>query len=251
VDIKQWLNHPAIARWGGAALALAIWRWMGTLDFKTAYYDPSVDPALNDLSQRRFIYIFWHEYIPYQLYLRGNCNICMLLSRNRDANLLSVAQTLLGFTAVRGSTYENPFAAVRECLRSGRRAHLTITPDGPRGPRRVLATGAIYLASRLNMPLILMGMGYDRPWRASSWDRFAIPRPFSRARCVISPPMIIPRVDHDELEPYRVHVQRLLNRLTTEAERWAESGQRVLGEWPTRRQGRRLPVAQAMRSRLA
>ena len=59
--------------------------------------------------------------------------------------------------------------------------HLTITPDGPRGPRRHMAPGPIYLASKLGLPLVLMGYAYDRPWRLHSWDRFAIPRPGSRA----------------------------------------------------------------------
>ena len=55
--------------------------------------------------------------------------------------------------------------------------NLTITPDGPRGPRRQLAQGPVYLASKLGMPIVAMGFGYDRPWRFNSWDRFAIPRP--------------------------------------------------------------------------
>ncbi|MEZ6087245.1 MAG: hypothetical protein R3C05_04300 [Pirellulaceae bacterium] len=40
-----------------------------------------------------------------------------------------------------------------------------MTPDGPRGPRRELATGCIYLASRLQLPIVPLGLGYDRPWR--------------------------------------------------------------------------------------
>ena len=55
--------------------------------------------------------------------------------------------------------------------------HLTITPDGPHGPRRRMAPGPIYLASKLGLPLVLMGYAYDRPWRLPSWDRFAVPRP--------------------------------------------------------------------------
>src|SRR4029077_15931043 len=69
---------------------------------------------------------------------------------------------------------------------------LIVTPDGPRGPRRRLAEGAIFLASRLQMPIVCMGFAFDHPWRQKSWDRFAIPRPFSRARAVISPFIEIP-----------------------------------------------------------
>jgi hypothetical protein len=95
----------------------------------------------------------------------------------------------------------------------------------------------VYLASKLQMPLVLLGLGYDRPWRVPSWDRFAIPRPFSRARGVISPAMHLPPdLDRDGIEHYRREVERLLNRLTVEAEAWAESGTRKLGEQPARRE---------------
>jgi hypothetical protein len=113
--------------------------------------------------------------------------------------------------------------------------HLTITPDGPRGPRRVLAPGAIYVASKLGMPIVCIGVGYDRPWRFGSWDRFAVPRPGSRCRAVVSPAMRIPGdLDREGVEHYRQQVQRMLNRLTLEAEAWAEAGTRKMHEQPVR-----------------
>jgi hypothetical protein len=115
--------------------------------------------------------------------------------------------------------------------------NLTITPDGPRGPRRALAPGAIFLASKLGIPIVAMGFGYDRPWRLSTWDRHAIPRAFSRARSVVSPEIHIPpHLDRDGLELHRQQVERLLNRLTLEAEAWAESGTRKVEEVPLRRE---------------
>ncbi len=58
-----------------------------------------------------------------------------------------------------------------------------------------------------------MGFGYDRPWRFNSWDRFAIPRPYSQARAVVSPMMHIPEtLDRDGIEHYRVVVEQMLNR---------------------------------------
>jgi hypothetical protein len=116
--------------------------------------------------------------------------------------------------------------------------NLTITPDGPRGPRRKLAPGAIFVASRLELPLVVMGYAYDRPWRFNSWDRFALPRPFSRARAVVSPEITVPRnLDREGLEHYRQKMEDLLNRLTTEAEIWAESGTRRIGQRHVERHG--------------
>ena len=217
------LTHPWLLDAAGFAAATAIRAWMGTLDYKALFHDPAVDPIRADGGQR--IYIFWHEYILFPISLRGHCNLTMLLSRHRDAEVLDRAARRLGFGVVRGSTRRGGVAALRELLRESERMHLTLTPDGPRGPRRILAAGPVYLASRLGLPLVPMGFGFNRPWRLRSWDRFAIPRPFSRARTVVGPPLTIPPgLDRAGLEHHRGDVERLMNRLTDEAEEWAMSG---------------------------
>jgi len=231
------LNHPTINKLAGMLGATAVRQWMSTLDYKVAYFDRTVDPAL-PACQGQKIYVFWHEYILFPLFLRGHCNLAMLLSRHRDAEILSHAAGHLGFEFVRGSTNRGGVAAIRELLRRSRRMHLTITPDGPRGPRRRLAPGAIFLASKLGLPIVAMGFGYDRPWRARSWDRFAVPRPFSRARAVPSGEIHVPPdLDRAGLEHWRQSVEDLLNRLTDEAEAWAAAGTAKRDQRPIRRQG--------------
>src|SRR4051794_13293162 len=176
---KRRMPAPLI-KLGGLAAAEGIRAWMSTLDYRGVFYDRSVDPALSTGGQR--IYIFWHENILFPLYLRGHCNLAMLLSRHRDADILTELARHLGFEFVRGSTFGGGSAALRELLRKSQDMHLAITPDGPRGPRRVLAQGPIYLSSKLGLPIVAMGFGYDRPWRMPTWDRFAVPKPHSHAR---------------------------------------------------------------------
>ena len=224
------IQSPFLTNLGGLLGSTFIRNWMSTLDYKGFLYDVRVDPARADCGGQK-IYIFWHEYILFPIFLRGHCNLAMLLSRHRDADILSRVAYHLGFEFVRGSTNRGGVAALRELLRKGRQMHLTITPDGPRGPRRKLAPGAIFLASRLELPLVVMGYGFDRPWRFHSWDRFALPRLFSRARAMVSPEIMVPRnLDREGLEHYRQRIEDLLNRLTTEAETWAESSARLIGQ---------------------
>ena len=221
---------------GGYLGATFIRQWMRTLEYKCAFYDPAVDPVNPDYSGQK-IYIFWHEYILFPIYLRGNCNLSMLLSTHRDADILARTAYHLGFDFVRGSTFRGGVSALRSLMEKSRDMNLTITPDGPRGPRRKLAQGPIYLASKLNLPIVAMGFGYDRPWRFNSWDRFALPRPLSRARAVVSPALNIPTdLDREGVEHYRREVEWMLNRLTLEAEAWAESGTRKVSEVPLLRQ---------------
>lgn len=233
---------PRVAKVGGALGAMTIRLWMRTLDYKCAYYDPTVDPVKPGYAGQK-IYVFWHENILFPIYLRGHCNLAMLLSRHRDADILSEVATRLGFEFVRGSSYRGGAGAIRELLRRSAHMNLTITPDGPRGPRRTMAQGPIYLASKLGMPLVLMGFGYDKPWRMNTWDRFAVPRPYSRARAVVSPAVMLPPdLNREGIEHYRVEMEQLLNRLTCEAEAWAESGEEKVGEQSLRRESAPKPT---------
>ncbi|REK07902.1 MAG: DUF374 domain-containing protein [Planctomycetota bacterium] len=231
---KKESNQFAI-KLGGLLAAATVRTWMSTLDYKAAFYDPSVDPV-DPGWQGRKIYIFWHEYILLPLHMRGNCNLAMLLSRHRDADILLEVARHMGFDCVRGSTFGGGGTALREMQRKGRQMNLAITPDGPRGPRRVLAQGPIYLASTLGLPLVAMGFGYSNPWRLGSWDRFAIPQPYSRARAVVSPAIDIPSdLDREGVEHYRRQVEGLLRRLTCEAEAWADAGTPKVNERVTLR----------------
>lgn len=228
--------HPWIARTGGMALVTMLKSVMSTLDIRAMYFQAENDPA-NPYCPRRGIYIFWHEYITIPFALRGYCDISMLLSRHRDAEWLAHAASLMGFGTVRGSSSWGSIAALKELIKISRRQHLAITPDGPQGPRRELAQGPIYLASKLQMPLIPMGFGMDRPVRLGTWDKFALPRPFSRARMIMGEAIYVPRkMDRDQAEAYRLQVQRMLTQLTVTAENWAEShlpGENEVAFFPT------------------
>ena len=100
---------------GGLLASAAVRHWMGSLEYKCAYYDESVDPVKPTYAGQK-IYIFWHEYILFPLYLRGNCNLTMLLSRHRDADILTRTAYHMGFEFVRGSSYRGGLTSLREMI---------------------------------------------------------------------------------------------------------------------------------------
>ena len=221
-------------------------QWMGTLDYRVDFGDPTVDPVHPDYRGSK-IYVFWHENILLPLYLRGHSNIAMLLSRHHDADILARVATMMGFGTVRGSTFKGGSEALRELAGRAERENITITPDGPRGPRRRLAPGCIFLASMMRIPIVAMGFGYERPWRLGTWDRFAIPRPWSRARGVVSRAIQVPaNLSRDDLERQRAGVERLLVHLSDDAEAWAGSRAYRAGEKRMRKE----PSRHAKRSAL-
>ena len=214
---NRWLIN-AVAFFG----ALLIRLWMGTLRYRYQELGVSVDSWRTDLPER-YIYAFWHEYILMPAYHRKRNRITVLISQHADGQLISDLVKWFGFEAVRGSTTRGGIEAIRQLLRNGQ-THVAITPDGPRGPRRQLQQGLIYLASRTGMPIVPVGVGYERAWRAKNWDRFAIPRPWCWATCVSGQPIRIPQnLDREQLESFRRQVEATLHAITEKAEKWAES----------------------------
>jgi len=218
-------------RWGGTLLAFGIRAWMRTLDSRIACYDPKMDPAINGFDGPA-IYVVWHEYLALPPCNRRGCDVTMLLSQHRDAHWLTEVISQFGFKTVRGSTSRGGVQAILQITRKNRGTSLVITPDGPRGPRRELSSGCLFLSGLLGIPIVPLGCGFDRPWRnEGAWDKFAIPRPSSRARIVLGPGIQIPRkLSKEEMEGYRVYAQAMLVATTTEAEQWATDGSMRMGE---------------------
>ena len=218
-------------RWGGTLLAFGIRAWMRTLDARIACYQPNMDPAVS-IFDGPAIYVVWHEYLALPPCNRRGCDVTMLLSQHRDAHWLTEVISQFGFKTVRGSTSRGGVQAILQIRRKNRGTSLVITPDGPKGPRRQLSSGCVFLAGLLGIPIVPLGCGFDRPWRNNrAWDKFAIPRPSSRARIVLGPAIDVPKkLQRDEIEVYRQHVELNLIAVTQEAENWAEEGSMRVGE---------------------
>lgn len=229
------LNTPIITRLLSWPISILIRCWMWTLRYRIWYHDPDIDPAV--LTDTPHIYLMWHEYTLIPLYLRGNCNVTILISQHRDADILNRVANIFGIGTVRGSSFRGGSSALKKLTEVVKTEHLSITPDGPRGPRRKMAQGSIYLSSKLGVPIVCCGLAYHKPWRLGSWDRFAIPRPFHRSACIMDEAIQVPPdLDRAGIEEWRVKVEDRLNELTEEAQQWADSGEQRTGQQPMRSQ---------------
>ncbi|MBC7365234.1 MAG: lysophospholipid acyltransferase family protein [Undibacterium sp.] len=106
-----------------------------------------------------------------------------LVSASQDGAWLSAFFSLAGMRTVRGSSSRlgrEAASALVEVLRAG--LDIGITPDGPRGPCYDFKSGALVVARRTKTPLLLIGAEFESSWQLRSWDRFYLPKPFSRVR---------------------------------------------------------------------
>jgi lysophospholipid acyltransferase (LPLAT)-like uncharacterized protein len=215
------LRNPLLLRAAGFGLAGFLNVWLGSLRYRYRETVPGVIPQTPGLSER-FIYTFWHEtlLIPALAYSRQNVH--MLISQHADGELISQICRHLGIRVTRGSTTRGGAAALLHMRKLSEHSHIAITPDGPRGPRRVAQLGAIKLASETGLRIVPCGFAFHRCWRAPSWDRFAIPMPTTPCVGVSAAPIAVPGgLNRGELETYRIRLEQSMGEITTLAEEWA------------------------------
>ncbi|MFP4357984.1 MAG: lysophospholipid acyltransferase family protein [Puniceicoccaceae bacterium] len=131
------------------------------------------------------IFLFWHNHIFLALIakrrFRRPYRMSAIASTSRDGAWPAAIFSMLGTTIIRGSSHTRGVRVAREMLavhRSGQ--DLCLTPDGSRGPIYHLRPGPVFLSEQAGSPLLLFSATFHRAWRLDSWDRFYLPKPFSR-----------------------------------------------------------------------
>lgn len=165
------------------------------------------------------LWALWHETILMSVWYHRDQDVHVMISASRDGELISTIARSMGYTPVRGSSSKGGREALKEmvgAMRKGKRC--AITPDGPRGPRREVKKGVVDLARLTGCPVVPFGFAAERYWRLKSWDRFIVPKPFSRATFVYGKPLRVPRKGGGD-GAYLASIQAELDRVTREAER--------------------------------
>ncbi|MCX7017816.1 MAG: lysophospholipid acyltransferase family protein [bacterium] len=139
-------------------------------------------------------------------------DIDVLASRSRDGELLSRFIRIAGAEAIRGSSSSGQFGAIRSMrgsLDQGRSVALAV--DGPRGPRAIVKSGVILLASMTGVPIVPSVMIPERYWQFKSWDRAILPKPFSRIDFIPGEPLYVPpQANKDTIERCRTRLEKQL-----------------------------------------
>jgi lysophospholipid acyltransferase (LPLAT)-like uncharacterized protein len=137
------------------------------------------------------VFAFWHRSMIACAYRFRNRKIAILISPSFDGELIARTLMRLGFCPIRGSSSRGGATGLRNLQRAYAEGHCcAITADGPLGPVYVAKPGTALLANSVGeagedgRPAgTWVGSCYaqpDRAWELRSWDRFLIPKPFSR-----------------------------------------------------------------------
>lgn len=165
-----------------------------------------------------FIYAVWHNRIfclpsIWWNAFHGERPLAVLTSASHDGAALAHAVNVFGMTSIRGSTSRRAVAALvamKRALLDG--INITLTPDGPRGPCYQLQGGLLKTAQATNTKIVPVYVTFSDAWRLrKSWDRFAIPKPFSRVRVIFDEALAIdPQLSEDAFEAERLRIETLM-----------------------------------------
>ena len=143
--------------------------------------EEGVTPLLFGRGAGAEIFCFWHQCVlPCTVYFRTT-GATILISRSFDGELITRILELFGFHAVRGSSSRGAregLLGLKQVIERGKPA--IFTADGPRGPIYQTKMGPIKLAQVTGARIGAFHLEPERAWVMSSWDRFLIPKPFTR-----------------------------------------------------------------------
>ena len=128
--------------------------------------------------------ITWHGelFISPQVYrtLRKTQKTSAIISQHHDGDLIAKILSFFNIIGLRGSSKKGAKAVLIAAIKSLKEdSSIMVTPDGPRGPRHSMSDGAVALAKRANLPLMVVNFKAKSYWQLKSWDSFVIPKPFS------------------------------------------------------------------------
>lgn len=192
---------------------------------KTVKYEIINKNYIDSLEKKNQHYVlgFWHGTMLAPWYLHRNQNFAAIVSQSKDGEVLSRLLTTWNYLIARGSSHRGGKDAMKMLLDfAAQKKSIAITPDGPTGPIHKMKPGAVITAKKSGIPLVLMGIGYNKYYQLNSWDKFRIPRFFSTAKIIYSEPVFIDgELDYDSTDVIIKECEQNLNKLQEEAQTFA------------------------------
>jgi hypothetical protein len=206
-----------------AAVAVLLVRTLfRTLRIQASEFDPRTNPYRG--GSQAVIYCVWHDAILVPLFAGRHRRTVALVSRHRDGSFLAHSMQRLGIGLVRGSSSRGGASAVRQMLSLPADKHIVMTPDGPRGPRRRIKLGPVFLASQSGRAIVPTAFAATRSWKLpGTWTDLLIPKPFTTVYALTGQPIAIgPNLSRAELVAAERVVQAAMDALGERAERLAK-----------------------------
>jgi hypothetical protein len=226
--------------WGFALFVVGLFRIIdSTINLSISGYE-HVATILR--TERQVLVVVWHGRGLLPVFFFQGLPLLVYSSRprggsfrglSRPARALTLAALQhLGYRVFDATHYPSePRGVIRflHLLESGRGG--VIAADGPGGPMFRAKPGAVFMAKKTGVVLLPVGAAMADKIALDSWDRFEIPRPFTRGALMIGEPLEVPHdLDDEGVERLSRVLESVMNDLMARAE--AKAGGAPASEVP-------------------
>lgn len=188
------------------------------------YYcvEPNANPY-EDVGAARHLYSIWHDQIVMVLFSGNPSHSAGLVSKHQDGSYVADVMRMRGVLPVRGSTKRGGAEALRQMMETAKDYHITITPDGPRGPRHEIKPGIVFLASHTGRKIIPTAFTCKSYWSIKgNWTDMMIPKPFTKIIALGGEPLEVPPdLSREQMDEYLAKLKALMDDCEQKARRLA------------------------------
>ncbi|ABW68774.1 lysophospholipid acyltransferase family protein [Desulfosudis oleivorans] len=168
------------------------------------------------------IYASWHQrFFPGIAFFATRKPITIMISQSKDGEMAARVVAILGWLPVRGSSTRGGREALAEIKRlSGSGYKIGHIVDGPQGPFGVVKAGLLRIAQVSGKAIVPTITSAEKKWVLNSWDRFMVPKPFSRVKIRFGDPIYVPAdLSEDAFEQKRLEVEKAMYALYEDTDR--------------------------------
>jgi len=139
-------------------------------------------------------------------------NPSIMISLSKDGEIVARMCKHNGWYAVRGSSSRGGMEALKKMIAKLRETKLAAhIVDGPTGPSGKVKPGVISLAHVSNAVIVPISVSVEKAWYFNSWDKFLLPKPFSKVRLGFGKMIKFDRTkDKEILEAQRKQLEEIM-----------------------------------------
>lgn len=183
----------------------------------------------SEYEYRQLIFATWHGRVVIMPIVNpSKLNSCAIVSDHKDGRLIGAVIANAGVELIFGSSNRRRISALKEIITNIKKGkNFLITPDGPRGPSRIVNGAVINIASTSSLAIVPSSFSAKRVKIFKTWDQFMLPLPFNHITIIFDKPIDVPReLKQEKKDEYKNILTNRLNNITNIADKKYESNRK-------------------------
>ena len=177
-----------------------ILKWVGyfvlTLIYKTCRFKINGQNNFEKINKNKPVLLcVWHGRMLFPIFyvIKNKVKSWAIASPYNDGKIMAEILQKWNIKIIQGSSNRNAknvLKKINEIYAQEAGAIIAITNDGPKGPRHVAKNGSLEIAKQYDAQIITITGDATRKWIFNSWDKFYLPKPFSKIIIDVAPVLI-------------------------------------------------------------